>query len=99
MNIGSALALGISVGGFVITVVTLIARLSKHYGKLEEQVKFNEERDKEERQKSSVKFAELYNRMATSEGDVKELNAKVDTLQNTCVRIECKLDKLIERGL
>jgi hypothetical protein len=31
------------------------------------------------------------------ESDVKELNAKVDSLNVTCVRIENKLDKLIER--
>ena len=58
---------------------------------------FNEERDKEERTKSSMKFAELYNRTATNEGDVKELNSKVDNLSVTVARIEAKLDKLIEK--
>lgn len=95
MNIGGYITLGISISGFVGGVIATVAKLSFNYGHLKERVKFNEERDKEERQKSSVKFAELYNRMSNNEGDVKEINAKVDTLNLTCGRIENKLDKYL----
>lgn len=98
MNTGGFITLGISVAGFIGGIIGTVAKLSSNYGKLNEKVSFNDERDKEERAKTSQKFAELYNRMASNEGDVKELNSKVDSLNCTCVRIESKLDKLIERG-
>ena len=97
MNTVQFISIGISVAGFVIGIITTIAKLSSNFGKLESKVMFNEERDKEERTKSSMKFAELYNRTATNEGDVKELNSKVDNLSVTVARIEAKLDKLIEK--
>lgn len=97
MNTVQVISIGISVAGFVIGIITTIAKLSSNFGKLESKVMFNEERDKEERTKSSMKFAELYNRTATNEGDVKELNSKVDNLSVTVARIELKLDKLIEK--
>lgn len=95
---GTYISIGISIAGFVGGMIATVAKLSAQYSKLRENVKFNEERDKEERSKNSVKFAELYNRMSTNEGNVKELNTKVDMLNQTCGRIESKLDKIIGGG-
>lgn len=98
MNTVQYVSIGISAAGFIIGIITTIAKLSTKFGKLESKVIFNEERDKEERGKASIKFSELYNRLGNNEGDIKELNSKVDTLTMTVSRIETKLDKLIERG-
>lgn len=98
MNTAQFISIGITAGGFIIGIITTVAKLASNFGKLESKVLHNEERDKEERDKSSIKFAELYNRIGINEGDVKEINTKVDSLTMTVSRIETKLDKLIERG-
>lgn len=97
MGLSGYITLGISISGFIGGIIMTVAKLSVRFGKIEERLTTDELRDKEERDKASVKFSELYNRVATNESDVKELNAKVDSLNVTCVRIENKLDKLIER--
>lgn len=97
MGLSGYITLGISISGFIGGIIMTVAKLSIRFGKIEERLTADELRDKEERDKASVKFSELYNRVATNESDVKELNAKVDSLNVTCVRIENKLDKLIER--
>lgn len=68
------------------------------YGKLEETVNHNLNRDSEERAKASTKFAELFTRMANNEGTVQALNVKVDNLGEVCRKIDGKLDRLLEKN-
>ena len=97
MNIYTAISLGIAIAGFIGGVVVKVADLSSKYGRLQEKVKNNEDRDTEERQKTSAKFAELYNRMSANESSVNALQTNVNNLTATCNRIESKLDRIIER--
>lgn len=92
MNIYSAIGLGITIAGFVIT----LANIAVKQGRLLETVEKNEERDSEERYKTSSKFAELYNRISTNESAVNALQTNVCNLAATCGRIENKLDRVIE---
>ena len=97
MNIYTAISLGIAIAGFIGGVVVKVADLSSKYGRLQENVKNNENRDTEERQKTGAKFAELYNRMSANESSVNALQTNVNNLTATCNRIESKLDRIIER--
>lgn len=97
MNIYTSICLGITIAGFVGGVIARVAQLSTKYGRLEEKMEMNERRDNEERSKTSVKFAELYNRMSANESSVNALQANVNNLMGTCNRIEAKLDRIIER--
>ena len=97
MNIYTAISLGIAIAGFIGGIITAVAKLAVKTGQIMEKLQTNEKRDDEERAKSSSKFSELYNRMAASESNAKETQAKVDNLMGTCNRIESKLDRLIER--
>lgn len=97
MNIYTAISLGIAIAGFIGGIITAVAKLAVKTGQIMEKLQTNEKRDDEERAKSSAKFSELYNRMAASESNAKETQAKVDNLMGTCNRIESKLDRLIER--
>ena len=97
MNIYTAISLGIAIAGFIGGIIVKVADLSSKYGRLQENVKNNEDRDTEERQKASGKFAELYNRMGANEASVNALQTNVNNLTATCNRIESKLDRIIER--
>ena len=97
MNIYTAIGLGITIAGFIGGIITSVAKLAVKTGQIMEKLQTNEKRDDEERAKSSAKFSELYNRMAASESNARETQAKVDNLMGTCSRIESKLDRLIER--
>ena len=96
MNIYTSISLGIAIAGFIGGVIVKVADLSSKYGRLQEKVKNNEDRDTEERQKASGKFAELYNRMGANESSVNALQTNVNNLTATCNRIESKLDRIIE---
>ena len=97
MNIYTAISLGIAIAGFIGGVIVKVADLSSKYGRLQEKVKTNEDRDTEERQKTGAKFTELYNRMSANESSVNALQTNVNNLTATCNRIESKLDRIIER--
>lgn len=97
MNIYTAISMGLAIAGFIGGIIVKVADLSSKYGRLLENVKNNEERDTEERQKSCVKFEELYNRMSANESSVNALQTNVTNLTATCNRIETKLDRIIER--
>ena len=97
MNIYTSISLGIAIAGFIGGIIAKVADLSSKYGRLQEKVKNNEDRDTEERQKTSAKFAELYNRMSANESSVNALQTNVNNLTATCNRIESKLDRIIER--
>ena len=97
MNIYTAISLGIAIAGFIGGVIVKVADLSSKYGRLQEKVKNNEDRDTEERQNAGTKFAELYNRMSANESSVNALQTNVNNLTATCNRIESKLDRIIER--
>jgi hypothetical protein len=97
MNIGAAITLGISIAGFIGGVIIKVADLSIKFGRLKEKVEQNETRDAEERQHSSQKFSELYNRTADHAGNIQALQVSISTLAETTSRIEAKLDRLIEK--
>ena len=97
MNIYTVISLGLAIAGFIGGIIVKVADLSSKYGRLQEKVKNNEDRDTEERQKAGVKFAELYNRMSANESSVNALQTNVNNLTATCNRIETKLDRIIER--
>jgi hypothetical protein len=97
MNIYTAISFGLAIAGFIGGIIVKVADLSSKYGRLQEKVKNNEERDTEERQKACVKFEELYNRMSANESSVNALQTNVTNLTATCNRIETKLDRIIER--
>ena len=97
MNIYTASSVGIAIAGFIGNIIVKVADLSNKYGRLQEKVKNNEDRDTEERQKAGAKFAELYNRMSANESRVNALQTNVNNLMATCNRIESKLDRIIER--
>lgn len=97
MNITGAITFGIALAGFIGGIVAKVADLSIKYGRLMETVKRNEERDSEERNKTSSKFTELYNRMSCNESTINALQTSVKNLADTCNRIENKLDRIIER--
>lgn len=97
MNVYTAISLGIAIAGFIGGVIVKVADLSSKYGRLQEKVKNNEDRDTEERHNADAKFAELYNRMSVNESSVNALQTNVNNLTATCNRIESKLDRIIER--
>ena len=97
MNIYTAISLGIAIAGFIGGIIVKVADLSSKYGRLQEKVKNNEDRDTEERHNADAKFAELYNRMSVNESSVNALQTNVNNLTATCNRIESKLDRIIER--
>jgi chromosome segregation ATPase len=96
MNLATAITLGISIAGFIGGIIGTVATLSSKYGKLNETVSNNAQRDKEEREKASQKFAELYNRTNAHDASIAQLSGSVQNLNTTCSRIESKLDRLIE---
>lgn len=97
MNVTAAITLGLAIAGFIGGIIWKVADLSVRFGRMTQKVEQNELRDKEEREHASVKFAELYNRMGQNESVIAALTNNVNTLTNTCGRIETKLDRLIER--
>lgn len=97
MSITAIVSVSITVAGFVGGIIVTVANLSVKYGKLTQKVAQNEERDKEEREHSSAKFSELYNRTAAHDSVIAALSNNVGSLSATCTRIESKLDRLIER--
>lgn len=97
MNVYTAISLGIAIAGFISGIIIKTADLSIKYGRLTEKMESNEKRDTEERQKTSAKFSELYNRMSANESSVNALQTSVSNITSTCSRIESKLDRIIER--
>ena len=97
MHIYTAISLGSAIAGLLGGTLVKAAEISSKYGRMQENVKNNEDRDTEERQKTSAKFAELYNRMSANESSVNALQTNVNNLTATCNRIESKLDRIIER--
>jgi uncharacterized coiled-coil protein SlyX len=97
MNIYTAISMGLAIAGFTGGIIAKVADLSSKYGRLQENVQNNEERNTEDRQKTGLKFEELYNRMSANESSVNALQTNVTNLTATCNRIETKLDRIIER--
>ena len=96
MNVYTAIALGISIAGFIGGTITAVAKLAIKTGRLMERLEQNEKRDTEEREKIGVNFTELYGRMNAVECDVKAQGTSINNLVATCTRIESKLDRLVE---
>ena len=63
----TAIALGISIAGFIGGTITAVAKLANKTGRLMEQLENNEKRDAEERAKIDANITELYGRMNAAE--------------------------------
>lgn len=94
MSIGASITLGITIAGFIAGILWKVADLSGHFGKLTEQVQHNSERAAEDR----TKIQRLEAQVTVHESSIATLNNAVNSITNTCSRIESKLDRLIERG-
>lgn len=99
MDIRAIITFSITLAGFIFSIIYKVVELSVKFGKLQQRVDQNEERDKEERNKTHAKFTELYNRTANHDALISGLANNVNTLSSTCSRIESKLDRLIEKKL
>lgn len=97
MSITVIISFGITVAGFIVSMITLVAKLSVNFGKLSNRLDQNESRDKEERAHTREKFAELYARISSHDSTLAGLKNNVLNLSSTCQRIESKLDRLIEK--
>ena len=99
MDLKVLISVSISIAGFIFGIIWKVAEMSIKLGKMQQRLDNNEERDREERAHASVKFSELYNRMANHDALISGLANNVTTLSSTCSRIESKLDRLIEKKL
>ncbi len=99
MDVKVLVSISISIAGFIFGIIWKIVELSVKFGKIQQRIDNNEERDREERAHASVKFSELYNRTANHDALISGLANNVTTLSSTCSRIESKLDRLIEKKL
>ena len=96
MSIITAITLGITIAGFAGGIITAVAKLATRTGRLMEQLEGNERRDTEERAKIEANFKELYSRVNQTECDIKSQATAINSLVQTCTRIETKLDRVIE---
>lgn len=97
MNATAILGTAITVAGFLIGIITTVARLSVDYGKLKKEFEKNDERDKEDRAHTREKFSEIYGKLSVHDSSLSGLKHNVSNLTTTCERIESKLDRLIEK--
>ena len=97
MNIETAITVGLAIAGFAGGVIWKVSDLSIKFGRMTQKQDENNERDKEERKRTSEKFSELYNRTSAHDSTITGLINTVSSLANTCTRIESKLDRLIEK--
>lgn len=96
-NAVTVISISITVAGFIFGIIGSVFRLSVEYGRLKKTVEANELRDKEEREKTRDKFSKLYATTNSHESTLAALKNNVSNLQQTCSRIESKLDRLIEK--
>lgn len=97
MNATAVLGTAITVAGFIIGIITTVARLSMDYGKIKKEFEKNDERDKEDRAHTREKFSEIYGKLSVHDSSLSGLKNNVSNLTLTCERIESKLDRLIEK--
>ncbi len=96
MNIYTVVSLAIAIAGLLGGIITAVAKLALKTGRIMERVNANEKRDDEERERSSIKFTDLYNRMSAAESEVKSQGTAINSILATCTRIENKLDRYSE---
>ncbi len=97
MTAAQFISLSITIAGFIIGIITSVAKLAAEYGKLKKEVEQNANRDKEERDHTREKFTKLYAITSSHETTLAGLQNNVTNLTSTCERIEAKLDRLIEK--
>lgn len=104
MSTTAIISCAIAVAGFIISILGTMARLSVRFGKMEQRVAENESRDKEEREKTRVKFEGLYHDVNVHNTAIATLSTKIDSMAQTVVdtktevqHMNLKLDKMIER--
>lgn len=90
------ISVSIGVAGFIITVLAKLFSVSSKYGALMETVKRNEERDREEREKTRNKFGDIYSKLNGHDTVLAKLQTDVSNINSILVRLEGKLDRLIE---
>ncbi|WP_443739584.1 hypothetical protein [Treponema sp.] len=104
MSTTAIISCAIAVAGFIISILGTMARLSVRFGKMEQRVAENESRDKEEREKTRVKFERLYHDVNVHNTAIATLSTKIDSMAQTVAdtktevqHMNLKLDKMIER--
>lgn len=97
MNMQIIISACISIGGFLITVLSLATTFTARFAKLEERVASEREQDLEHNRRAEKKFTELYDRTAGHSTDIMELKATMQSVANSVSRMEDKLDRILER--
>lgn len=90
------ISVSIGVAGFIITVLAKLFSVSTKYGVLMETVRRNEERDHEERSKTREKFGDIYSKLNGHDTVLAKLQTDVSNINTILVRLEGKLDRIIE---
>lgn len=103
MDLVAIISICITVAGFLGGIVVTVSKLANKFGSLETRFEKNEERDIEERAKSSVKFGELYSLVHKNEAeqekiksDLKHIGEDVSDIKNSNIRLEDKIDRLLQ---
>lgn len=91
------ISISITIAGFIFGIIGSVFRLSVEYGRLKKTVEANENRDKEEREKTREKFSKLYATTNSHESTIAKLSNDISNTKQTLLRIESKLDRLIEK--
>lgn len=91
------ISISITIAGFIFGIIGSVFRLSVEYGRLKKTVEANENRDKEEREKTREKFSQLYATTNSHESTIAKLSNDISNTKQTLLRIESKLDRLIEK--
>lgn len=94
MNAAAGITLGIGIAGFIIGILWKVIDLSVNNGKLQKTVEKNEEQIRDAQRSIDT----LFKRANEHEAALASLTTNVSTMNQTCQRIESKLDRLIERG-
>lgn len=98
MEATAAITFGLALAGFAGGVVWKVASISVSLGKIVHRIETDEARDREERERSREKFAELYGATGEHESQLAALASEVKSVSSSCERIESKLDRLIEKS-
>lgn len=97
------ISISITIAGFLGGIVIKLCTLAGKFGSLETRFEKNEERDVEERAKNSVKFGELYSLVHKNEAeqekiksDLKHIGEDVSEIKSSNIRLEDKIDMLLQ---
>jgi len=96
--IAAGITLGIAIAGFIIGIIKTTSGISTEFGKMQQRLDNNEKQDEREREHTSTKFSELYNRTAGHDAALASLTAGMSSMSTTMQKMDSKLDRLIEKS-